>query len=149
MTSLQPSSDLSEEQGRFQPGKQLRATARALVVLEALTSLCGLGGGAYMVTHPLTAMPLRYLDGTWFHTWRWPGVALFFFVGVCPALVVAATIKGFPVAKVGHLCVGAGLLAWILVEAAWVVVSPPLQIAVVFVGLSILVLAVAELWQKS
>ena len=145
----EPSSVPSAEHGQAQPRRPLSATARALVVLEAFISLCGLGGGVYMVTHPLTAMPLRYLDGTWFHTWRWPGFALFLFVGVCPALVVAATIKGLPVAKVGHLCVGAGLVAWILVEAAWVVVSPPLQVAVTFIGLAILVLAIVELWQKS
>ena len=92
---------------------------RALVVLEALVSVAGVGGGLYMASHPLTTMSVRYLEGTWFHTWRWPGLALFFFVGVCPALVVAATMLRSPAAKVGHLCVGVGLVAWILLEAAW------------------------------
>ena len=125
--------------------RPLRPAERVLVSLEALISLSGLAGGAYMATHPLTTMPLRYLEGTWFHTWRWPGLALLFFVGVCPAAVVAATVKRLPVAKLGHLCVGVGLLAWILVEAAWVVVSAPLQIAVALIGLVILVLAIMEL----
>ena len=125
--------------------RPLRPAERVLVSLEALISLSGLAGGAYMATHPLTTMPLRYLEGTWFHTWRFPGLALAFFVGVCPAAVIAATVKRLPVAQLGHLCVGGGLLAWIVVEAAWVVVSAPLQIAVALVGLVILALAIAEL----
>ena len=118
------------------PKRRLRRTEKALVVLEIFISICGLGGGAYMATHPLTTMPLRYLEGTWFHTWRWPGVALFFFVGICPAVVAAATLRRMPVATLGHLCVGAGLVTWILLEAAWIVVSPPLQITVGLIGLA-------------
>ena len=98
---------------------------RVLVGLEGLISVCGLAGGAYMASHPTTVMSVGYLEGTWFHTWRWPGLALLFFVGVCPAVVAAATLLRSPAAKLGHLCVGAGLVAWILVEAAWIVVSPP------------------------
>jgi hypothetical protein len=113
--------------------------------LEALIALGGLAGGAYLFTHPLTAMPLRYLDGTWFHTWRWPGFALFFFVGMCPAVVAAAALRRMPVARVGHVCVGVGLLAWILLELAWVVVAPTLQIVIGCTGIAILVLAVAEI----
>jgi hypothetical protein len=33
------------------------------------------------------------IEGTWLHTWRWPGVAFFLFVGICPALVAAATLR--------------------------------------------------------
>ena len=131
-----------------QKRRPLGPTERVLVSLEVFISLSGMAGGAYMATHPLTAMPLRYLEGTWFHTWRWPGAALFFFVGVCPAVIVAATVKRLPVAKLGHLCLGIGLLAWILVEAAWVVVSPPLQMAVALIGLIIVVLAITELSQR-
>ena len=45
-------------------------------------------------------MPLRYLEGTWFHTWRWPGLALLFFVGVCPALAAVAALRRRPEAIV-------------------------------------------------
>ena len=98
-----------------------------------------------MATHPLNSMPMRYLEGTWFHTWRWPGVALFFFVGICPAVVAAATLRRMPVATLGHLCVGVGLVTWILLEVAWVVVSPPLQITVGLIGLAIVILAIKDL----
>jgi hypothetical protein len=37
-----------------------------LVSLETFVSLCGLGGGLFMGAHPLTAMSLQYLHGTWF-----------------------------------------------------------------------------------
>jgi len=90
-------------------------------------------------------MSLRYLQGTWFHTWRWPGIALFLLVGVCPALVVAATLRDLSVATIGHICVGVGLIAWILLEVAWVVVSPALQITMGAVGVVIAVLGVREL----
>jgi hypothetical protein len=118
---------------------------RVLVGLESFISLCGLGGGIYLASRPLTAMPLTYLAGTGFDTWRWPGLALFLFVGVCPAMVAAATLWRMRVAKLGHLLVGIGLVAWILLEAAWVVVSPPMQVAIGLIGIAILVLAVREL----
>ena len=143
---LQTSAKLESRETASSPKRwPLRPAERVLVSLEVLISVSGLAGGAYMATHPLTTMPLRYLEGTWFHTWQWPGLALLFFVGVCPAAVAAATVKRLPVAKLGHLCVGVGLLVWILVEAAWVVVSAPLQIAVALIGLIILVLAIVEL----
>jgi hypothetical protein len=126
-------------------GASLDRNERVLVGLESFISLCGLGGGIYLATRPLSAMPLTYLAGTGFDTWRWPGLALFLFVGVCPAMVVAATLRRMPVAKLGHVCVGIGLVAWILLEAAWVVVSPPMQVAIGLIGIAIFVLAVHEI----
>ena len=96
------------------------------------------------MAHPGNALSLRYLDGTWFSTWRWPGIALTFFVGVCPLLVVVATLERRRIALVGHLCVGIGLIAWVALEAAWVVVSPGLQLTVGAIGVVILVLGVRE-----
>ena len=118
---------------------------KVLIGLETFVSLCGLGGGIFMATHPLTAMSLHYLDGTWFHTWRWPGLALVLFVGVCPALVVVATLVGRHEAVLGHLCVGIGLVAWVALEAGWMVVSPGLQIAFGAIGVLIIALATREL----
>jgi hypothetical protein len=134
------------------PQENLRANRNGLssrqrvpVGLEVVVSLCGFGGGVYMATHPLTTMSLRHLDGTWFHTWRWPGLALIFFVGVCPALVVVATILGRREAALGHLCVGIGLIAWVALEAAWIVSSPGLQIAFGAIGGLIVALALTDL----
>jgi hypothetical protein len=123
----------------------LSGVEKALVVLEIFVSVCGIGGGVYMAAQPTTAMPLRYLEGTWFHTWRWPGLALVFFVGICPALAAVATLRRVGLARLGHLCVGAGLVAWIVLEAAWVVVSAPLQVVVGLIGVSILVLGLVNL----
>jgi hypothetical protein len=123
----------------------LRPRQKVLVGLEAFVSLCGLGGGVYMATHPLTTMPLRYLDGTWFHTWRWPGLALIFLIGVCPGLVVVATVLRRREATFGHLCLGIGLVAWVALEAEWIVSSPGLQIAFGAVGGLIVVLALMDL----
>ena len=122
----------------------LRPRQKVLIALELFVSLCGLGGGVYMATHPLTTMSLRYLQGTWFHTWRWPGLALILFVGVCPALVALATLMSRREASVGHLCVGIGLVAWVTLEAAWIVVSPGLQIAFGAIGMLIIALAIMD-----
>ena len=84
---------------------------RWLIALETLVSLAGLSGGVFMSTHPLTMMPLKYLQGTLFHTWRWPGLALFFFVGVCTAFAVMATLQRRRSALLGHFGVGMGLVA--------------------------------------
>jgi hypothetical protein len=129
------------------PGRRTRPLSsreRVLVVLESCIAACGLAGGAWLVTHPFTALALDFLDGTWFTSWRGPGIALAFFVGVCPLLAVAATLARRRIAVTGHLCVGVGLIAWIVLEAAWVVVSPGLQLAVGATGVAILVLGVSE-----
>jgi len=121
---------------------------RALIGLELLIAVCGLGGGIYLSTHPTTALSLTYLHGTWFHSWQWPGLALMFFVGVCPLLVAVAALRGRRIASIGHLCVGVGLIAWVVLEAAWIVVSPGLQIVVGAIGALILVLGAPE-WLPS
>ena len=141
-----PDAHASRDTGqRAVDGEHIRSSReRALIGLETFIAACGFGGGIYMATHPATAMPLRYLIGTWFHSWRWPGIALMFFVGVCPLLVAVATLRGRSVALIGHLCVGVGLIAWVALEAAWIVVSPGLQVAVGAIGAVILVLGVRE-----
>ncbi len=136
-----PTGAASRAPGRRRP---LRAVERAPVGLEGLLALSGLGGGFYLATSPSDAMPMRYLEGTWFHTWRWPGLALFFFVGVCPALAAGAALFRMPSARLGHFCVGIGLVAWILLEAAWIVVSLPLQLFMGLIGLSIVALALYD-----
>lgn len=122
----------------------LSAIVRALIVIESVVSFSGLAGGAFMASHPKTMMPLRYLEGTWFTTWRWPGVALFVFVGLAPAIVVVAALVRQRYALVGHVLVGVGLVAWIVLEAAWVVVSPGLQITFALAGVAIVALAALE-----
>lgn len=126
------------------PARPLRTSQRVLVLFELFLSACGFAGGLYLLARPLDAMPVRYLEGTWFATWRWPGFALILLLGLCPALAAAAQLLRMRVALVGHLCVGVGTVAWIILEAAWIVVSPLMQIFVGLVGVVILTLAVEE-----
>lgn len=134
--------------GRVPTWRPLSARERSLIALEAVTSASGLGGGVYMATHPKTMMSLTYLQGTWFRTWLWPGVALTLFVGVCPGLVLVATILHRRSAAVGHVCVGAGLIAWVALEAAWIVVSLALQLTFATIGAVILTEGLFE-WTAS
>ena len=126
------------------PRARLDPLERGLVFLEVFVSMCGIGGGIYLVSSPRSAMPLEYLEGTWFDTWRWPGVALLLFVGVGPALAVAATLQRRRVESLAHVLVGLGLVVWIVVEALWVVVSAPLQIAFAAIGVVIAALALVR-----
>lgn len=143
---------LSSNRRRGEPSHRnedgLNPRQKVLICLEVFVSLCGLGGGIYLATHPLTAMPLRYLEGTWFHTWRWPGLALLLFVGVCPALAAVATLLRRRAAVIGHLCVGLGLIAWVALEAAWIVTSPGLQVVFGTIGGLIVALALLDLFRS-
>lgn len=118
--------------------------ARLLETLEAVVALSGLAGGAYLMARPMTAMPRRFLEGTGFSSWRLPGLALFVLVGLGPALVVVAQRRDLAVARAGHLVVGVGLVAWIVVEMVWIVVTPPLQITFAALGIAIAVLGVVR-----
>src|ERR1035437_2445486 len=69
---------------------------RFLIGLESALSLCGLAGGLMLMTRPLTAMSLKYLNGTWFDTWRWPGVALFSLWGSVRSLLLSQHSSGGP-----------------------------------------------------
>ena len=134
----------SVDWARVRPRTRLDPLERGLVFLEMFVSLCGIGGGIYLVSSPRSAMPLEYLEGTWFDTWRWPGVALLIFVGVGPALAVVATLRRRRVESLAHVLVGLGLVVWIIVEALWVVVAAPLQIAFAAIGVVIAALALVR-----
>ncbi len=118
-----------------------------LLGLEALVSVSGLAGGAYLMARPTTAMPMSLLEGTGFTSWRLPGAALFALVGVAPGLVLATALARLRVARIGHLLVGAGLVAWIAVEMIWVVVTLPLQLTYAAIGVVITVLGLALIRQ--
>jgi len=126
------------------PRSRLDPLERGLVFLELFVSMCGIGGGIYLVSSPRSAMPLAYLEGTGFDTWRWPGVALLLFVGVGPVLAVVATLQRRRVEDAAHFLVGLGLVVWIIVEALWVVVSAPLQITFATIGVVIAALALTR-----
>lgn len=117
------------------------ARRRTVIVLEILLGLCALGGALDLVTHPANALPARYLTGTGFGSWRLPGIALGLFVGGGPLLATWFQRRPGPWARRSALLVGGGLLAWLLVEALWVVWWPPLQLPLAALGLVILWLA--------
>lgn len=71
---IDPGSDRHLATTKGDRGHMSRSRLAIFVTLEAFVSLCGVGGGIFMAAHPLAQMSLRYLRGTWFQTWRWPGV---------------------------------------------------------------------------
>ena len=122
-----------------------RWVGRLLEALEVVVGLSGLAGGAYLMARPTTAMPRRLLEGTGFSSWRLPGLALFVLVGLGPVLAVVAQRRGLPGARAGHLVVGVGLVAWIVVEMVWIVVTLPLQLTFAALGVVIAALGVVRI----
>ena len=107
---------------------------RLVLALEVCSAVAGAGGGVYLMARPGDAMPAEYLRGTWFTSWRWPGLALLLLVGAGAALAATAEARRWAAAPWVHVAFGAGLVAWIVLEAAWVVVSVPLQASFGLVG---------------
>lgn len=49
---------------------------------------------------------------------------------MCDLAQQGPSSRRWRLAPLGDLCVGAGLVAWVIVEAAWIVVAPALQLLV-------------------
>jgi hypothetical protein len=120
------------------------ATPRITICLEALMAISGLGGGVFMTTHAATMMPLWMLSRTPFADWTWPGIFLTLFVGLGPLLAIAAQFMHWTVARAGHFMVGFGMIAWIVLEIAWITWYPLLQLPYLLVGIAIVTAAWRE-----
>jgi hypothetical protein len=72
-------------------------------------------------------------------------VALLVLVGLGAAVAGTAEAGRWPMAAWTHLAYGTGLVAWVLLEAFWMVVAVPLQVTVGLVGAVIAVRGVVQL----
>lgn len=87
----------------------------AVVGLEGLVALAGVGGGTAMMADPRGAMgfPPWMLDRLPVRSWFVPGVALVVCNGVLPAATALAELRGrrWP-RRGGHVTAGLVLLSW-------------------------------------
>ncbi|HSP60752.1 MAG TPA: hypothetical protein VLO09_06795 [Ornithinimicrobium sp.] len=101
--------------GRTEEGSDMGVTRCAVVGLEGVVALAGVGGGAAMMADPREAMGLSpsMLDRLPVRTWFVPGAALVACNGILPAAVAVAELRGrrWP-RRGGHVVAGLVLLSW-------------------------------------
>lgn len=134
------SASIATTTGRQPARHRSRST---LLVLEIVTAVCALTGGALLVAAPdgkLLAASSTALAGTPFNDWLVPGVALGLLVGVGFLLAAAAWWSGTRRAREFSIAAGAGLVLFELVELAWIGFHP-LQVVFGAVGAAVVVLA--------
>lgn len=126
-------------------GATPRALRIALLVvawfslLSALVGMVGLTFGGGM------GIPHRWLDGTGFDSYAWPGVILGVVVGGAQACALAAQYGRYRLAAGLHAAAGLVMMIWIFAEIALMLVWSPLQGIYFAAGLIQVVLAVFAL----
>lgn len=118
---------------------------RTLVTAEFLLAASALGGGAYLMARAGSALPARWLAGSPFSSWLWPGAALIAVNGVVPVLVALNAFRGRPAGHMGHPLVGLTLIGWVTAELTLIGDLSPAQPALLVGGLLLLALGLAHL----
>lgn len=116
----------------------------ALIGLLVLQGVSGVAGGVGLVMDPTgeaLGIPLEWLAGSPFGSYRVPGAVLLTVLGIGPLVVALAAWRGRSWAWTGALLVGLGLLVWLGVQVAVVGYrpDPPLQAAYAALAVAILV----------
>ncbi|GAA1751033.1 hypothetical protein [Kocuria aegyptia] len=112
-----------------------------LVALQVSVGLLALLGGWQMLTGGLGLDP-AWLQRTPFPDWTLPALALMLLPGAGELIAAAAVLRRHRHARPLAILSGMGLIAWILVQLAWLqVVHPVMQPAIFLVGALITVLA--------
>lgn len=127
------------------PGLSRPVTVDALVTALVVLGVSGLFGGAGLIYDPsggAMGLPVILLSGSPFDDYLVPGLALFVVLGVLPLAVGYALHRRYRWAWPGVLAVGIAVPVWFAVQASVIGWGYPLQWAYLFLGLSILVLAV-------
>lgn len=116
-------------------------TTVPLVALQVSVGLLAVLGGWQMLTGGLRLDP-EWLRRTPFPDWTLPGLALLLLPGVGELVAAAAVLLRHRYARPLAVFSGVGLIAWILVQLAWLqLVHPVMQPVIVLVGVLITALA--------
>lgn len=119
---------------------------RALVCLEYFTGVTALAGGVMLVARPdgsLLQARVSALAGSPFATWRVPGTLLAALVGGGFLLSAEWQRRRLPHARELSIFAGVGLIAFEVVEMAWIGFQP-LEAVFGIVGAAVTVLAVRQ-----
>jgi hypothetical protein len=124
-------------------------TVTALLVLLAVQAAGAIGGGIGLVQDPddNIGLPVSLLEGTPFNDYLIPGLILLIVVGLFPLVVLYGLARRRKWGWWLAVAAGAGLVIWIITEAALLGYLPGsgigLQIAFGLVGVAVLVLTLA------
>lgn len=116
-----------------------------LLTLVLFQGLSGIAGGIGLMLDPTGAsmqIPLRWLDGSPFHTYLIPGTVLFTVLGLFPLACFVGLLKRWRTAWYAALLIAAALIIWLIVEMLVIGYQPqpPLQAVYGLVGLLMLFL---------
>lgn len=117
----------------------------ALAALAIFVAVGGVLGGVQMVADPVHPMGLspQMIAATPYDSYTQPGILLLILMGVIPLVVAIALLLRARGAVASAGLLGPGLMAWIVVQWAWLAERLRLQ-AVIF-GIGTVMLAVALL----
>lgn len=125
-----------------------------LLLLLFFQGVSGLFGGMALLLDPTGSslgLPLEWLEGTLFGSYRYPGLILLTVLGVFPSIVFFGLWKRKPWSWKGSLLVGIALVIWIGVEILLIGyhTEPPLQLIYGITGILITLLAFqAVYWEQ-
>jgi hypothetical protein len=125
-----------------------------LLLLLLFQGVSGLFGGTALLLDPTgesLGLPLKWLQGTPFGDYRFPGLILLTVLGVFPSLVWVGLWNRKAWSWKGSLLVGIALVIWIGVEIIMVGyhTEPPLQVIYGMTGLLITLIAFQKVyWEK-
>jgi len=94
-----------------------------LIVMTTFLALTGFAGGIGLIAD-LNAPSLEMLEGSLFHNYIVPGLALFVIVGGIASVATYLLIKWHPLSALGSLLSGLVIIAFEIVEVL-VIGSPP------------------------
>lgn len=117
-------------------------SAWASMGLDAALALTGFGGGIYMATHPLSMMPLEFLERSPFDSWPLPGIALVVVNGVWPICALLLTWREHRLAPLVQCAVGVSLLGWLMIQVPLVGYATMYQIPYSALALGLIALNV-------
>lgn len=122
-----------------------RALRVALLVVAWFNLVSAMAGMIGLTVGGGMGLPLRWLDGTPFATYFWPGIILGVVVGGMQALAVIAQCRRYALAWGLQAAAGLVMMIWIFVELAMLLVWSPLHGIYFATGLLQTVLAVLAL----
>jgi hypothetical protein len=100
---------------RLAPAERRTAWAWLLAGLAALVAAAAFWGAVALIRNGYD-MPARWLEGTPFRSWTWPGVALLVGVTAPHAILAGLVTSGSRWARLAGIVCGASLVAWIAVQ---------------------------------